>query len=176
MKKILTFLILCLVSNNLLAESFYDFKYKDTNGNPFEFSSLKGKTVIVTNIATRCGFTGQLDDLEKVYLKYKAKNLVIVGVPSNNFMSQTPEDNKEVGNFCRLKYGVTFPILEKQEVIGDKKTAVIKWINSQKGFEGNIMWNFEKFLIDKDGKIVDRFRSMTSPTDQDFLKAVEKNL
>jgi len=137
--------------------NFLRFKYKDTNGNPFDFSTLKGKTVLLTNIATRCGFTGQLDDLEKVYLKYKDKNLVVVGLPSNNFLSQTPEDNKEVGNFCRLKYGVTFPVLEKQDVIGPNKTAIIKWVNSQKEFEGNIMWNFENLLSIKMAKSLSAF-------------------
>lgn len=176
MKKFLIFTLLAFISSNVFAESFYDFKYNDTSGNPVTFDSFKGKVVLVVNIATRCGFTGQLDDLEKVYLKYKDKNLVVLGIPSNNFLSQTPEANKEVGNFCRLKYGVTFPILEKQEVIGKEKSPLYKWINSQKGYEGNILWNFEKFIVDKNGKIVDRFRSVTNPSDKDLTQAIEKIL
>ena len=99
-----------------------------------------------------------------------------MGIPSNNFMSQTPEENKEVGNFCRLKYGVNFPITEKVEVIGDNKTPLIKWINAQKGFEGAILWNFEKFIIDKNGKVVDRFRSITNPMDKSVTESIEKVL
>jgi glutathione peroxidase len=164
------------LSFNALAESFYDFKIKDTNGGEINFGSFKGKTVLVANIATKCGFTGQLDDLEKLFLKYKDKNFVVIGIPSNNFLSQTPEDNKAVGEFCRLKYGVSFPITEKVEVIGDKKHPIIKWINSQKGFDGSILWNFEKFIINKNGNVVDRFRSNKNPMDEDVLKVIEKNL
>ena len=176
MKNFFILTLFTILSLNSYADSFYDFKFNDTNGNPILLKSFKGKEVLLVNVATRCGFTGQLDDLEKLNLKFKDKNLIILGVPSNNFLSQTPEDNKDVGNFCRLKYGVTFPILEKQEVIGDKKSNLYKWVNSQKGYEGNILWNFEKFLINKDGRIVKRFRSATSPSDQDFLTAVEKYL
>ncbi len=174
--KVLLFLCLFTLSFSANAESFYDFKYKDSNGKPLAFSEFKGKVVILTNIATKCGFTGQLDDLEKVYSKYKNKKLIVVGVPSNNFLGQTPEDNKEVGNICRLKYGATFPILEKQDVIGSNKTAVYKWVNNQPGYEGFILWNFEKFIIDKNGKVVERFRSKTNPQNEEFLKALEKYL
>lgn len=158
------------------AESFYDLKINDTNGKLINFSEFKGKTVMLVNIATKCGFTGQLDDLEKLFLKYKDKNFIMIGIPSNDFLSQTPENNQEVANFCRLKYGVTFPITEKQEVIGKNKHEIIKWINSQKGYEGAILWNFEKFIVDKNGNVVDRFRSMTKPMDEDLVKAIEKNL
>ncbi len=174
--KVLFFLCLLALSFSVIAESFYDFKYNDSNGKPLAFNDFKGKVVVLVNIATKCGFTGQLDDLEKIYSKYKNKNLVIVAVPSNNFLGQTPEDNKEVGNICRLKYGATFPILEKQDVIGSKKTAVYKWVNNRPGYEGSILWNFEKFIIDKNGKVVERFRSITNPQDVEFIKAVEKYL
>jgi glutathione peroxidase len=167
------FLLSILFSANLFAGNFYDFTFKDTNGKDIHFKEFKGKSVLLVNIATRCGFTGQLDDLEKLFLKYKSKNLVVLGIPSNNFLSQTPEENKEVGNFCRLKYGVTFPILEKQEVIGENQSSLIKWIHAQKDYEGAILWNFEKFIIDKNGKIVNRFRSITKPDDSDLVKSIE---
>ncbi len=176
MKKLIIASVFLLISSNIFAESFYEFNYKDTNGAPISFDMFKGKLVVLVNIATKCGFTGQLDDLEKVQIKYKDKNLVVLGIPSNDFLSQTPEANKEVGNFCRLKYGVTFPILEKQEVIGENKSKIYKWVHAQKGYEGKILWNFEKFIIDRKGQIVDRFRSTTNPMDGDFLKAIEKNL
>jgi glutathione peroxidase len=175
MKKIYLTLLL-LLSLNANAASIYEFNYKDTNGKLVKFDSLKGKVVLLANIATRCGYTGQLDDLEKIYLKYKNKNLIVIGVPSNDFSSQTPEDNKEVGNICRLKYGVSFPILEKQEVTGDKKSDLYKWVSSQKGYEAPIDWNFEKFIVDKNGNIVERFKSATNPTENNFIKALEKYL
>ena len=176
MKKLIFAIITVVLTQVSQAADFYDFKFKDTSGKLYSFETLKGKVVVLANIATRCGFTGQLDDLEKIYAKYKDKNVVVVGVPSNDFLSQTPEDNKEVGNFCRLKYGVTFPILEKQVVVGDSASELIKWIHSQKGYEGKIRWNFEKFIIDKNGKIVERFRSVTNPSDSDFTKSLEKLL
>jgi glutathione peroxidase len=176
-KLILTAILVILAQVSFAnAADFYDFKIKDTSGELYSFSNLKGKVVILSNIATRCGFTGQLDDLEKVYLKYKDKNLVVVGIPSNDFLSQTPEANKEVANFCRLKYGVTFPILEKQVVVGDNASELVKWIHTQKGYEGKILWNFEKFIVDKNGKVMERFRSMTNPSDSDFIKSIEKYL
>lgn len=168
--------MLLLSTFNAMAASFYDFSYKDTNGKLIKFDSLKGKVVVLANIATRCGYTGQLDDLEKIYLKYKNKKFLILGIPSNDFSSQTPEENKEVGNICRLKYGVNFPILEKQEVIGNKKSDLYKWVHSQKGYEAPIDWNFEKFIIDKNGNIVERFKSATNPTENSFTKTLEKYL
>lgn len=176
MKKLLLIMAVIGYSSLSLGKTIYDFKYKDTDGKPLDFAQFKGKTLVIANIATKCGFTGQLDDLEKVYNTYKEKGLVVIGIPSNNFLSQTPEDNKDVGNFCRLKYGVKFPITEKVDVIGDNKTEVIKWINEQKGYEGTILWNFEKFIVNKKGEVVDRFRSKTDPSDKDFIAAVEKAL
>lgn len=155
------------------AESFYDFKYTDTNKKIVNFKDFKGKTVMVVNIATRCGYTGQLDDLEKMYQNYKKKDFIIVGFPSNDFNSQSPESNEEIAKFCRLKYGATFPIFEKQVVLGKDKTPLYKWLTSQKGFENEIGWNFEKFLINKAGKIVTRFNSNTEPLSPEMAKSIE---
>lgn len=174
MKFLITLFV--LFSNLTMAASLYDLKMKGAKDEEINFKDYEGKVLMIVNIATRCGFSGQLDDLEKLYQKYKDKNFMIIGIPSNNFLSQTPEDNKEVANICRLKYGVSFPITEKVEVIGDKKAELIQWIHSQKGFDGRIMWNFEKFIIDKKGNVVERFRSMTNPMDADVQKAIERNL
>lgn len=162
--------------NVFSAGNFYDFKVNHGEGGVINFSEFKGKVVVLTNIATRCGFTDQLDDLETIYAKYKDKNVVVLGIPSNNFLSQTPEANKEVVQFCKLKYKTNFPITEKVDVIGDNKHPIIKWVNGQKGFESPILWNFEKFIIGKDGLIIDRFRSITKPTDKDVIAAIEKAL
>lgn len=174
----LLFIIATLFSTSIFAspEAFYDFKFVDTNKKEITFNEFKGKTVMIVNIATRCGYTGQLDDLEKLYQTYKAKNFIIVGFPSNDFNEQAPESNKEITDICRLKYGVTFPIFEKQIVLGDKKNPLFKWLTSQKGHEGEIAWNFTKFLVNKEGKIVNRFQSNVEPMDKGLTSIIEKNL
>ncbi len=157
-----------------MAESFYDFKYTDTNKKVVDFKEFKGKTVMVVNIATRCGFTGQLDDIEKLYQTYKAKNFIVLGFPSNEFHEQAPESNEEIAQFCRLKYGATFPIFEKQIILGKDKNGLYKWLTSQKGFDGEIGWNFTKFIIDKNGNVVARFGSMTDPLDKKVKAEIDK--
>lgn len=152
---------------------FYDLSIELTDGEKIELSSLKGKTVLIANIATRCGYTGQLDDLEKLYEKYKARGFVLIGIPSNDFGGQTPEDNKEVAKFCRLKYGATFPIASKTVVKGEGKSALIKFLVAN-GEE--IAWNFEKFLIGKDGLVIERFKSSVDPLSSDLTKKIESSL
>lgn len=171
---LMTVLLFSSFSSLVHAATFYDFKYTDTNKNEINFKDFKGKTVMVVNIATRCGFTGQLGDLEKLYLKYKDKKFVILGFPSNDFLSQSPESNEEIAKICRLKYGVSFPIFEKQTVLGKNKNDLYKWLTDDKNFGGVIGWNFVKFIINKEGAIVDRFTSMTNPLDSDVTKAIEK--
>jgi glutathione peroxidase len=173
---ILIALATVLTPHKLLAESFYDFTFTDTNKKEVKLSEMKGKTVMIVNIATKCGFTGQLDDLEKLYQNYKAKNFIVLGFPSNDFFSQTPESNKEVGDFCRLKYGATFPIIEKQIVKGKEKTPLYKWLTTQKDYDGEIGWNFVKFVINKEGKVVGRFSSDVDPLSKDIKSVIEKNL
>lgn len=176
MFKFLLCFALTLSSAAAMAENFYDFKYVDTNKKEINFSEFKGKTVMVVNIATRCGFTGQLDDIEKLYQKYKSKNFLVVGFPSNDFLSQSPESNEEIAKFCRLKYGATFPIIEKQIVKGKEMTPLYKWLTTQKGYEGEIGWNFVKFIVDKQGHVVGRFSSKVEPLDEDVTKNIEKVL
>jgi len=170
------FSVLFFISTNIFAQSFYEHKFTDANKKEVKFSDFKGKTVMVVNIATRCGYTGQLDDLEKLYQTYSKKNFVIVGFPSNDFGEQSPESNKEITDICRLKYGVTFPIIEKQVVLGDKKIPLYKWLTSQKGYEGEIGWNFTKFIIGKDGKVVSRFQSSVEPMAKEITGQLDKIL
>lgn len=169
-------LFVFFININSFATSFYDFQMNHGDKGIIDFREFKGKVILLTNIATRCGFTEQLDDLEKLNLRYQDKNFVVLGIPSNNFLSQTPEDNKEVVQFCKLKYKTNFPITEKVNVIGDDKHAVIKWIQEQNSFSSPILWNFEKFLIDRNGKVVTRFRSITKPLDSEIIKAIENEL
>ncbi len=175
MKTVLSLLLLCM-SSRLMAENFYDYKFTDANKKEVKFSEFKGKTVMIVNIATRCGYTGQLDDLEKLYQTYSKKNFVIVGFPSNDFGEQSPESNKEITNICRLKYGVTFPIIEKQIVLGDKKIPLYKWLTSEKAYEGEIAWNFTKFLVDKEGKVSARFQSSVEPMAKEITNQLDKIL
>lgn len=161
-------------SSNVMAENFYDFTYKDTNKKTVNLKEFKGKTVLVVNIATRCGFTGQLDDLEKLYQTYKAKKFIVIGFPSNEFNEQAPESNEDIAQFCRLKYGASFPIFEKQIVLGKDKNGLYKWLTTQKGFEGEIGWNFTKFLVDKNGKVVARFNSKTEPMDKTITTKIDE--
>ena len=174
MSKFFLILLSTIISFSASAANFYDFKYTDTNKKELNFKDLKGKTVMIVNIATKCGFTGQLDDLEKLYQTYKNKNFIILGFPSNDFLAQAPEGSEEIANICRLKYGVTFPIFEKQVVKGDGKNELYKWLTTQKGYDGEIGWNFVKFVIDKNGKVTARFTSKTDPLDKDVIKAIEE--
>lgn len=176
LSKWICFWILFFLMNSVNATTIYDFKLNHGETGQVNFSDYKGKVILLANIATRCGFTEQLDDLENLYEKYKDKNFVVVGIPSNNFLSQTPENNKEVVAFCKLKYKTNFPITEKVDVIGDNKHPLIKWVHDQKGYGSPILWNFEKFIIDKNGKIVERFRSITKPLDGEVIKAIEREI
>lgn len=166
-------MIYTLFTTSLLANELYDLKLTKTDGETLSLSSLKGKTVLFVNVATRCGYTGQLDDLEKLYKKYEKKNFTIVGIPSNDFGGQTPEGDKEVAKFCRLKYGVTFPLLSKTPVTGDKKPELVKIL--LKGGE-EIGWNFEKFLVNKEGNVVARFKSGIEPLSSELTKKIDSIL
>lgn len=135
---------------------------------------LDNKNVLLINIATRCGYTPQLEGLEKIYQKYKSRGLLVIGVPSNEFASQSPENDKEIEKFCKLNYGVTFPLAKKTIVLGAKKNRVFKHLLEKTNKE-EIKWNFEKFLISKSGK-VQRFSSSVSPSSKTLMNEIEKVL
>jgi len=141
-----------------------------------DLNEYKGKVVLVANIATRCGYTGQLDGLEKIYQKFKDKGLVVLGVPSNDFGSQTPENNDEVKKFCKLKYGVSFPLTPKMIVKGPQKDPLFKFLTNTESGEKEIGWNFEKFLVDRSGKLVNRFSSKVEPEDDQLIAALNAAL
>lgn len=169
--KILFMLILSTVT---YAQELYNFKLNTTD-KEFDLSTLKNKTVLLVNIATRCGYTGQLDGLEKLYTKYKDKNFVVVGIPSNDFGEQTPEENKEVVKFCKLKYGVNFPVTNKIIVKGKDKHPLYQYLVKITENE-EIGWNFTKFLFNKDGKLIKRFGSSTTPDSDELNKLISQNL
>ncbi len=144
---------------------FYDFKVKTLEGADFDFSTLKGKKVMVVNTASKCGFTPQYKDLEELYEKYKDE-LVIIGFPANNFMNQEPGNASEIREFCNQKYGVTFPMMEKISVKGKDMHPLYQWL-TEKDKNGvkdsSVKWNFQKYLIDENGKLVDVLYSAEKP-------------
>lgn len=146
--------------------SFYDLAPLDNVGQPFLFSQLRGKIVLIVNVASKCGYTSQYRDLESLYTTYKSQGLVIIGFPCNQFGKQEPGTDDEIASFCKRKYDITFPVLKKIEVNGPGSDPVYEFLTSQpKGIWENrpIRWNFEKFLVDKNGDIVERYVSPQNP-------------
>ena len=151
--------------------SVYDFKLTSIEGKPFSLSQYKGKKVLIVNTASKCGFTPQYADLQKLADTYKDK-LVVVGFPENNFAGQEPGTNAEIKSFCTGKYNVTFPLSEKVSVKGDDIAPLFKYLTEAPNpdFTGEIKWNFEKFLIDENGVLIHRFRSQTTPLSPELTK------
>ncbi|KAI8980193.1 glutathione peroxidase [Trametes punicea] len=147
-------------------KSFYDLKAQLPGGKTFDFEQLKGKVVLIVNVASKCGFTPQYKGLQALYDKYKDRGFVILGFPCNQFGGQEPENDEKIAQFCERNHGVTFPLMAKSDVNGDDANEVYKWLKDQKaGVLGlsRIKWNFEKFLIDREGKVVHRWASTTAP-------------
>jgi glutathione peroxidase-family protein len=151
------------------ATTFYDFKPLDKKGAAYPLSNLKDKVVLVVNTASKCGFTPQFEGLEKLYKEIKAEypdDFLVLGFPCNQFGSQDPGSNDEIQSFCQLNYGVSFPVLGKIDVNGDKADPLYEWMKKEKpGLMGmkRIKWNFEKFLVGKDGEVKGRWASTTKP-------------
>jgi glutathione peroxidase len=159
-EKLLTLFVFLTVSISLIAQSsgFYDFKVKTLEGNTFDFSTLKGKKVMIVNVASKCGNTPQYKDLEEIYEKYKNDNFVIIGFPANNFMNQEPGSPSEIRKFCTDNYGVTFPLMEKISVKGNDMHPVYQWLTSKEKNgvkDSEVTWNFQKYLIDEKGNLID---------------------
>ena len=168
--------LLVLNSTVSFSSEFFSLKDKTFQGKDYDFSSNKGKVTLIVNIASRCGYTPQLDGLQKLFEKYKSKNLTIIGVPSNDFGGQSPEGNVEFKKFCELNYGVKFPILKKSTIKGSGKTPLYQHLTSNAPSKGEVRWNFEKFLIDKEGNISNRFKSSVTPDSEILIKSIEKLL
>jgi len=156
----------------LPSTSIYDFKVPSLDGNTIDLAKYKGKNILIVNTASQCGYTKQYAELEKLYEKYKG-NLVIVGFPANNFGEQEPGTNAEIKEFCSKNYGVTFPMAEKISVKGDDIDPLFKWLTSKQEngvMDAEIKWNFTKFLIDKNGKLVAVFPSAVTPMSEEITK------
>ncbi|KAJ3001810.1 glutathione peroxidase gpx1 [Thoreauomyces humboldtii] len=156
----------------MTAASFYEIAVKDKRGNAYDLAQLKGKTVIIVNVASKCGFTPQYKGLETLYQSYKDQGLVILGFPCNQFGSQAPGSAEEEGQVCQLNHGVTFPILEKCDVNGDEAHPLWEYLKGEKKSLGmkRVKWNFEKFVVDRNGQVVERYASTTEPS------AMEKDI
>ena len=156
--------------------SIYDFKVAALDGGTIDFSTFKGKKILVVNTASKCGFTPQYEALETLSKKYKDK-LVIVGFPANNFLFQEPGDNEKIAAFCKENYGVTFPMAAKISVKGKSMAPIYHWLTEQrynKYKDSKVKWNFQKYLIDENGNLVAIFSPNTPPDDLEIIKAIEK--
>ena len=143
---------------------FYDYKAVKMSGDEVSMSDYKGKVVLVVNTASKCGFTPQLEGLEELYKKYADQGLEILGFPCNQFANQDPGDNKEISEFCLINYGVTFTMFQKIDVNGANAHPLYQYLKEEKhGLMKNIKWNFEKFLIDREGNVVGRYASTVTP-------------
>ena len=163
----------------LKAASIYDYTLDSIDSKSTPLSSFKGKVVMLVNVASRCGYTPQYAGLEALYEKYKAKGFVIVGIPANNFMSQEPGTNAEIKTFCKSKYDVQFPMMSKVSVVGQDMTPLYQYLTSEKldpKHAGEIKWNFTKFLIGKDGGVLDRFEPAVTPDSPTVASAVASAL
>jgi glutathione peroxidase len=152
-------------------EDFYDFPVQGLDGGQDILGPLRGQVTLAVNVASKCGYTPQYAGLEELYRELKDQNFTVVGFPCNQFGAQEPGTAAEIQSFCSLTYGVTFPMSAKIDVNGAHRHALYAWLTSKEnGFPGNIGWNFEKFLIDRDGKVISRYPSGTKPTDPTFLQ------
>ncbi|ODG93802.1 MULTISPECIES: glutathione peroxidase [Bacillaceae] len=157
--------------------SIYDFEVKDSKGEDVSLSKYKDKVIIVVNTASACGYTPQYKDLQALYEEYKEEGLVILGFPCNQFMNQEPGSNEEIQSFCELNFGVTFPVFGKIDVNGEKADPLFKYLSSEApGIMGlkSIKWNFTKFIINKNGEVIERFAPQTNP--QEMRSTIEKLL
>ena len=156
-----------------------DFVVKDIDGKEQKLADYKGKVVLIVNVASKCGFTPQYAGLEELYKTYADKGFVILGFPANNFMHQEPGTDAEIKQFCTGKYDVTFPIMSKISVLGEDKAPVYKYLTEKStagDFAGDITWNFNKFVIDRNGNIIARYPSQTKPQDPQLTGEIEKAL
>jgi glutathione peroxidase len=155
------------------AGSIHEFTMNDIGGKPSPLSGYKGKVVLVVNVASQCGYTPQYAGLESLYKKYKDKGLVVAGFPANNFGAQEPGSNEEIKQFCERKYNVTFPMYSKISVTGSDQAPLYKYLTES---GGKVSWNFTKFLVGKDGKVIQKFDSKVAPDSPELLSAIDKAL
>ena len=157
-------------------KSIYDYTFEDIDGEKFNFADLKGKKVLILNTASKCGYTKQYDALEKVYQQYKSEDFVVIGFPSDNFGGQEFDNNEEIASFCKLNYGVSFPLMKKSDVKGTNQNEIFKFL-TKKALNGKsdneVKWNFTKFLINADGSLAASYPSSVTPDDPKIIDWIE---
>lgn len=174
--RLFNYLIIFLIFNTVSYSSMktaYDFSFKGIDGGKLNLSDYKGKTLIITNVASRCGFTNQYEGLQSIWNEYKEKNVVVIGVSSNDF-NQELNSKEEVKKFCEVNFGINFPMTDITKVKGKDAHPFYRWVNQTHGSKPK--WNFYKILINKDGQVEDTFSSFTKPDSKKFRGAIEKIL
>lgn len=159
-----------------MTQGVHAFTVKTITGGAKSLADYSGKVLLVVNVASECGFTPQYKDLEALYLKYKDRGFVILAFPSNDFGHQEPGTDAEIQTFCERNYFVTFDLFSKIEVKGEAQAQLYRYLTTEAGFDGPISWNFNKFLVGRDGKVIHRFGSTTKPMSTDLIEALEKAL
>jgi glutathione peroxidase len=177
MSKYFFLAIAMILSSGISAQkSFYEFKAPDIDGKMVDFSRFKGKKVMVVNVASKCGLTPQYEQLQKLYEKYKDRGFEIIAFPANNFMGQEPGTESEIKTFCTTNYGVTFTMMSKISVKGKDMHPIYQWLTSKEKngkMDSSVSWNFQKYLIDEQGNLVDMFPPRTSPFDERITGWIE---
>jgi glutathione peroxidase len=170
---------LLMTTSAFAASSVHEFTLNALNGTPTSLASYKGKVMLIVNVASQCGYTYQYEGLQALYLKYKDQGLVVAGFPANNFGGQEPGTDVEIGAFCKSKFGVTFPMFSKISVAGNDKAPLYKFLTDKSANPktgGEIPWNFTKYLVDRDGKVLARFDAPVEPGSKELTSAIERAL
>ena len=157
-------------------KNFFDFIIEDINENKLYLSTYKNKTILLVNVASNCGFTKQYADLQDLFERYKEKDFIVLGIPSNQFGGQEPGSNNEIKDFCETNFNITFPMTSKYDVKGDNAHSIYQWAKKNHGKSTIPKWNFHKILINKDGKIEETYSSFTNPMSEKILSKIEEIL
>lgn len=178
MKPVFAILTACLLTAPAMAaDSLHELTVKDIDGKDLNLNSFKGKAVLVVNVASQCGYTGQYANLQRLHETFREQGLIVLGVPANNFGGQEPGSDAEIKAFCTNDYGVTFPMLSKLSANGEDQAPLFAFLTrSNPELTGPINWNFEKFLVSKEGKVVARFNSGAEPDGDEILNAIKDAL
>jgi glutathione peroxidase len=174
---LLLFAVMNISTKQTFAQGLYAFTMKTIDGSQRSLHDYKGKVLLIVNVASQCGYTPQYADLEKLFKQYHEKGFVILAFPANNFGGQEPGTDGDIKEFCEKNYGVTFDVFSKISVLGKDQHPLYTYLTSEKGgFPGDVKWNFEKFLVGRDGRLVARYRSAVKPYDTGLITALEKEL
>ena len=153
----------------------YEFNFKSLDGEMIKLSDYKNKVIVLVNVASRCGFTRQYDDLQNLWTNYRDKDLIVIGIPTNDF-KQEPASNSDIKDFCETNFKINFPMTEKINVLGENAHPFYKWAKENHGKGAIPKWNFHKIIIGKDGKVVDTFASITNPSSKKFVNSIENQI